>query len=245
MLRMTPITDAKKAEEYYSKSDGGYYLEAGDLHREWGGKGAALLGLTGPPDFEQFKRLVHGLDPRTGKQLTAKLIEDRIPGWDVTASVPKGVTSALERGDRRIQAALWEAGREAMADLERYATTRVRKGGKQEDRVTGNLVWYAVEHAESRPTKEDNMSDWDRHIHFVVFNETFDPVEKEWKAVKYRPIMDERKYFDRRFDMRMAGKLAGLGYEIEIKFKADGQGGKKYYSWDIKGIPAGPARTYR
>ena len=237
MLRMKPIADARKAESYYAKSDGGYYLDADDLHREWGGNGAALLGLSGAPDFEQFKNLVHGLDPHTGKQLTAKLIEDRVPGWDVTASVPKGVTTALERGDARIHAVLWEAARETMADLEQLATTRVRKGGKQDDRVTGNLVWYAVEHPETRPTKEDHMPDWDRHIHFVVFNETFDPVEKEWKAVKFRPIMDLRKYFDRRFDMRLAGKLAELGYEIETRFKADGSGGRKYHSWDIKGIP--------
>src|SRR6266446_4352162 len=118
MLRMKPIADARKAESYYAKSDGGYYLADDDLRREWGGKGAGLLGLDGTPDFEEFKRLVHGLDPNTGKQ--------------VTASVPKGVTTALERGDSRIHDALWEAARETMADLERHATTRVRKGGKQE-----------------------------------------------------------------------------------------------------------------
>ena len=67
----------------------------------------------GRPDYEQFKRLIHGLDPHTGEQLTAKLIEDRIPGWDVTASVPKGVTTALERGDARIRQGVM--GRRAMA----------------------------------------------------------------------------------------------------------------------------------
>src|SRR5437660_787352 len=126
---------------YYAKSDGGYYLDDHDLHREWRGKGAAQLGLAGPPDYEQFRRLIHGLDPQTGEQLTAKLIDDRIPGWDVTASLPKGVTTALERGDGRIRDVLWQAARQALADMEEMATTRVRKGGRQEDRVTGNLVW--------------------------------------------------------------------------------------------------------
>ena len=46
-----------------------------------------------------------------------------------------------------------------------------------------------------------------------------------------------RKYFDRRFDMRLAGKLAGLGYEIETQFKADGTAARSTISWDIKGIP--------
>src|SRR5215467_1071775 len=128
MLRIQPIADAKAAESYYSKSDGGYYLQADDLRREWGGKGAERLGLSGPPEYEQFKRLIHGLDPHTGEQLTAKLIEDRVPGWDVTASVPKGVTTALERGDQRIRDVIWNAGRKVMAELEEMATTRVRKG---------------------------------------------------------------------------------------------------------------------
>lgn len=237
MLRFTPIENAAHAESYYAKSDGGYYLQADDLHREWGGKGTDRLGLSGPPDYEQFKRLIHGLDPHSGKQLTAKLIEKRIPGWDVTASLPKGVTTALERGDERIRDVLWWAGRRALADLEAMATTRVRKGGRQEDRVTGNLLWYAKEDPETRPTKEDKMPDWDRHIHFVVFNLTYDAVEDQWKAVKFRPTMDRRKYFSHRFDLYLSRGLTGLGYEIETKFKADGKAGRKYHTWDIKGIP--------
>jgi conjugative relaxase-like TrwC/TraI family protein len=244
MLRFTPIENARQAEHYYSVSDGGYYLGAGDLHREWGGKAAAMLGLTGRPDYEQFKRLINGLDPETGEQLTAKLIDDRVPGWDVTASVPKGVTTALERGDGRIREVIWQAGRQAMAELEELAATRVRKGGRQEDRETGNLVWYATEHPETRPTKQDGMPDWDRHIHFVVFNETLDPVEQQWKAVKFRPIMDLHKWFSTRFDMYVASGMADLGYEIETKYKADDKGGRKYYSWDIKGIPESVIKNF-
>ncbi len=45
--------------------------------------------------------------------------------------------------------------------------------------------------------------------------------------------MDIRRFFDRSFDTILAAKLAGLGYEIETKWKPDG----KYHSWDIKGIP--------
>ena len=59
-------------------------------------------------------------------------------------------------------------------------------------------------------------------------------MEQKWKAVKFRPIMDIRKYFDRCFDTILAGKLAELGYEIETKWKADGTA---IHSWDIKGIP--------
>ena len=246
MLRMKPVGNAKRAELYYERSDAGYYRDGGGLHCEWGGKAATKMGLSGQPDYEHFKRLIHGLDPHTGKLLTAKLIENRIPAWDVTASVPKGVTIALERGDVRIQEALWSSVREAMAKLEEYATTRVRVGGRQEDRRTGNLAWYAVEHAETRPAIDPNlpeghrwreMPDPDRHIHCVIPNVTFDEVEGKWKAVKFRPVMDLRKFFDRTFDSTLAAKLTGLGYEVETRWKSPERGAGKYFSWDIKGIP--------
>jgi conjugative relaxase-like TrwC/TraI family protein len=242
---MKPVASGKRAEQYYARTDGGYYHEASGLRTEWGGKGAALLGLEGTPEFEQFKRLVHGLDPHTGEQLTAKLIDNRIPGWDVTASVPKGVTVALERGDSRIQDAIWQAGREAMAMLETYATTRVRVGGQQADRNTGNLAWYAVEHPETRPVEDESlpgdhpwrvMPDMDRHIHFFVSNLTFDAEEDKWKAVKFRPIMDLRRFFDRSFESLLSKKMADLGYGIETKWKRD-ERGTRYFTWDIQGIP--------
>ena len=69
-------------------------------------------------------------------------------------------------------------------------------------------------------------------------NLTWDDVERKWKAVKFRPIMDLRKYFDRCFDSICACKLLHeLGYELETEWKEDGKGNVKYYSWDIKGMP--------
>lgn len=244
MLRITPIENASQAETYYSKSDGGYYHKPDDLRTAWMGRGAELLGLSGPPDYEEFKRLIHGCDPRTGEQLTAKILENRIPGWDVNVHCPKGVTTILESGDSRIQDALWEATQEAIADLERFATTRVRKDGRQEDRVTGNVVAYAVEHAETRPAKEDKMPDPHRHIHVVIFNLTFDRDEGEWKAVKMRPVMDLRKYFDRRFNQRFASKVADLGYEIETKWDRNAKGHRKYMGWDVKGVPESVVKKF-
>ena len=107
MLRMKPQKDANRAEAYYPQSDAGYYVEGSGLHCEWGGKARLTLGLAGPPTFEQFRNLVHGLDPHTAEQLTARLLNGRLCGWDVTASNPKGVTLALEAGDERIHAAMW------------------------------------------------------------------------------------------------------------------------------------------
>ena len=74
-----------------------------------------------------------------------------------------------------------------MKKVEEYARTRVRVDGKQEDRVTANLVWYAVEHAETRPVEGESlpeghkwkvMPDQDRHIHVVIFNLTRDDADQ-------------------------------------------------------------------
>jgi conjugative relaxase-like TrwC/TraI family protein len=252
MLRMKPVgkgeQGAKKADLYYQKTDSGYYRGEGGLHCEWGGKGSPMLSLEGPPDYEHFKRLIRGLDPHSGEQLTARLRDDRIPCWDVTASIPKRVTIALERGDSRIQAKLWESVREAMAMLEQYASTRIRIDGQQDDRVTGNLLWYAVEHPDTRPVENEALPEdhqWrvmplpDRHVHIVIPNLTWDDEEKQWKAVKFRPIMDLRKYFDRCFDSIFAYKLSHeLGYALKTEFRDDAKGNSKYYSWDIDGMPA-------
>jgi hypothetical protein len=79
MLRIKPIENAEQAASYYAKSDAGYYLNPDTNRREWGGKAASLLRLTGDPEFGDFDRLIHGLNPKDGSQLTAKLIKDRIP----------------------------------------------------------------------------------------------------------------------------------------------------------------------
>jgi len=244
ILRIQPIVSASQAETYYATSDGGYYDKPDELRSAWLGRGAELLGLDGPPDFEHFKRLIHGLDPATGEQLTAKLLDNRLAGWDVNVHCPKGVTLVIEHGDSRVQDALWDATRETVADLERFATTRIRKGGKQDDRLTGNLVAYAVEHAETRPAKDDRMPDPHRHIHVVVMNVTYDKAEHEWKAVKFRPIMDLRKYFDRRFNQRLSHKLTELGYTVESKWKHGPRGERKYMGWDVTGIPASGIRKF-
>ena len=49
MLRMSPQKSAKRAEDYYGKADGGYYVDHTDLRRRWGGKGAGRLSLEGLP----------------------------------------------------------------------------------------------------------------------------------------------------------------------------------------------------
>jgi hypothetical protein len=49
--------------------------------------------------------------------------------------------------------------------------------------------------------------------------------------------MELRKYFDRRFNLRLSRKLAELGYMVETNWESDGRGRRKYMGWDIAGVP--------
>jgi conjugative relaxase-like TrwC/TraI family protein len=240
MLLMNPIKgkDADTAAQYFVQSDGGYYLDGTELRREWGGKGAPLLGLTGRPEFEQLDRLLKGRHPITGEKLTALQRDDHLAGWDFTARLPKNVTGMIERGDERIMPMMVREAKAAMADVEQMAMTRVRAGGENGDRVTGIMAWLMVEHPEARPAKEDGKSDYDRHLHFIVPNATWDREEQKWKALKVHDIFTLRKYFSHRFDLRISAGLADLGYELETKLKPDAKnGGMEYHTWDIKAAP--------
>jgi hypothetical protein len=53
---------------------------------------------------------MHGLDPHAGARLTAKPIDGRIPGWDITGSVSKAPPRRGSGGDRHIGQALWGRG---------------------------------------------------------------------------------------------------------------------------------------
>jgi hypothetical protein len=75
--------------------------------------------------------------------------------------------------------------RETMADIENRMETRVRgKGGdgqvRNEERITGNLIYASFVHTETRPI--DGIPDPHYHIHAFTFNATFDAEEERWKA---------------------------------------------------------------
>ncbi len=237
MIRFTPIKDAEAAAGYYGRTDGGYYMDDAGLRREMGGKLAQQLGLDGEPTLDQLTRMLNGLHPLTGKKLTARLVKNRICGTDLTASLPKEVTEAIEGGDSRVEKAVWDSLRRTLEEVEERVTTRVRKGFMQDDRVTSNMAWFAFEHPETRPTELDNMPRPDRHIHVVIPSMTLDEAEGQVKAIKWRPHFDLRKWFSHRFDLRLSTALADLGYDIETVTRDDSKGGQRYHSWRLKGMP--------
>jgi conjugative relaxase-like TrwC/TraI family protein len=226
MLNITNSQNAAAAVGYFrgSLAEADYY--AGEVAGVWHGQGAARLGLIGTVEGGMFERLLMNIDPRTGKRLTAVTRDDRRPGSDFTFNAPKGVSLAHAlTGDARILGVFRQAVVDTMREVERDAKTRVRAGGRDDDRVTGNLCWAEFLHTTGRPV--DGVPDPHLHIHAYVVNATWDAREQKWKALQWGDIKGEGAYYEAAFLARLAHGMKGLGYGIERRGRF----------WDISGLP--------
>ncbi|MEZ6063569.1 MAG: MobF family relaxase [Planctomycetaceae bacterium] len=233
MLRIIQNRSAASAKSYYSRAD--YYGEGQDRAGLWGGRTARQLGLEGRIREADFAALCDNRDPRSGEQLTARHNTDRTVGYDFNWHVPKGVSLAWAvGGDERIAEVFERSVQQTMAEIEAEAKTRVRTGGRQEDRTTGNLVWGQFLHTTARPD-EHGDADPHLHMHCFVFNVTHDPKENRYKAVQFRELKRDAPYFEARMHARLAKALKDeLGYSIE-------RSGRQ---WDIAGLPADLKRKF-
>ena len=109
------------------------------------------------------------------------------------------------------------AFKETMADIERRMEARVRGKDddgfqRDEDRVTGNLLYAAFTHRVTRPV--DGVPDPHYHIHAFVFNATYDELEARWKAGQFGNIKRDAPFYEAAFNARLAKELVKAGYGI-------------------------------
>ncbi|GAB1260741.1 MobF family relaxase [Aurantivibrio plasticivorans] len=213
MLRVYASKNAAQAKDYFRDelTKGDYYSEGQEIVGRWGGRAATMLGLSDEVTQQAFNRLVDNKDPRTGERLTARHKEDRRPGYDFTFNAPKSVTLAYERTqDKRILEAFRRALHDTMGDIEKAMHTRVRTKGRNEDRLTGNIVYATFEHYTSRPV-ESMAPDPNLHCHAYCLNATYDQEEQKWKAGQFGQIKTDAPYYEALFHSRLAKRLNDLG----------------------------------
>jgi conjugative relaxase-like TrwC/TraI family protein len=231
MLNVTMQKSPDAAKAYFAKSD--YYSEGQELVGRWGGKGAVLLGLFGEVGKADFDRLCDNLHPQSGRQLTSISRGDRRVGYDFTWSAPKSVSvvQALT-GDERIMRAFRDSIHDTMGEMEAEMQSRVRKGKRQEDRTTGNILWAEFVHLTSRPVK--GVVCPQLHAHCFAPNVTFDPVENTWKAGQFGKIKGDGYYWQAVQQARFANRLQSLGYLIR----------KTKDAFEIDGVPEAVLKKY-
>ena len=112
--------------------------------------------------------------------------------------------------------------RSALHEFEAFAATRVRTVSAESDRLTGNFAAALFTHDTSRAL------DPHLHTHCIVFNATFDPVEKRWKALQNYELLRARKFAENAYYHELARELRSFGYRIRNRARGD---------FEIEGVP--------
>ncbi|RMH24239.1 MAG: conjugative relaxase [Planctomycetota bacterium] len=231
MLRIIQNSTPAGAKSYYSTAD--YYAEGQELAGVWRGKAAARLGLSGEVRREDWDALCDNRNPSTGEPLTARTKSDRRVGYDFNFHVPKSVSLLYGlTGDARILDAFRESVDATMRDIESEMQTRVRVGGRNEDRTTGNMLWGEFIHTTARPV--NGVPDPHLHSHCFVFNATWDEKESRWKAGQFAGLKRDGPYFEALFHARLARRMEQLGLPT-VRTK---QG------WELAGVPDAAIRRF-
>lgn len=224
MLRINSIASGQPAAIYFGQGGADYYL-GGEAPAYWHGKAAKQLGLQGEVLDQHFRNLMNNRTP-DGSRLTQRDNPKRRAAYDFTFSGSKSLTILRAiAGDERIEQAVRNSANKTMNLAQQDARVRVRKGGQNTDRVTGNMAWIDRIHQTTRDI--DGEPDPHLHLHAVAANVSWDAVEEKWKALEVGNIKAEGDYYQAMFRQELAQQIQNLGYAIR-RTKND---------FEIAGIP--------
>src|SRR6202051_2113875 len=182
-------------------------------------------------DLAVFSALEQNLNPETGEKLTPRTnktrkewwfnpetgkreireVDDRRSGMDMPMIVPKTVSEVWAENretefGRAIYLEFISAKYRGMALAERLAMTRVRRGGADYSRRTGNLLYLSVIHEDARPVGSD-VPDPMLHAHNYIFNLTWDEEEGRLKAVDLHDVLKRADTIDALLIRNSAGSI--------------------------------------
>ncbi len=207
---------AAGAESYFNSSlvQADYYINDQELQGRFYGRLAERLELDSEATKEAFFSLCENIHPKENTPLTPRTKEERTVGYDINFHCPKSVSllHVLSK-DSHVLNIFQNSVQDTMKHIEQDVMTRVRKGGRYEDRKTGELVWAEFTHQTARPVK-GHTPDPHLHSHCFVFNATWDQEEQSFKAAQFRDIKRDMPYYQARFHKLMADRLTEAGYKI-------------------------------
>ncbi|MBL9212707.1 MAG: relaxase domain-containing protein [Opitutaceae bacterium] len=178
---------------------------------EWIGDGARALGLDGSVTDAPFEALRCNRHPTTGEELTALGAKKLVAFIDVQLSAPKDVSVlAMVGGDERVRAAFAESVKVVLAEMERFAAVRERRGEAKHSesfRLTGNFAGALFLHDASRDL------DPQLHAHAVLANATWDAGRQGWFALQPAEMLRASPYLRQVLYRELASRLRSLGYE--------------------------------
>lgn len=217
------LTDAAAARRYY-EADDYWSREAGG---QWQGEAARALGLDGAVESDQFVTLLSGkLPDGTVIGTTRHGIREHTPGFDLTMSAPKSVsTLALVGGDRRLIDAHARAVQVALDYTERHAcVTRIRDGERIDRIATARIAAAQFLHVTARATEQGEPAP-QLHTHNVILNLTRDD-DGTWRSLDARDLYRLQKDIGAIYHQQLAAEVCQLGYAVTIApdttFEIDG-----------------------
>ncbi len=220
VVSVSSVGSAAGAAEYYAKDN--YYLaDQSAEQREWGGEGAARLGLGGPVEASQFEAILSGNLPN-GVTISGRGGGRHVAGIDLTFSAPKSVSLVgLVGKDERVVSAHLQAVRTTMEWAQKnLALARQGANGRETVR-TDNLVYALFSHKVSRSL------DPGIHVHAVVAGAT-QRADGEWRALRNVALYKENTLLGAIYHSELRASLEKLGYAVQLT--------GKHGSFEIAGI---------
>lgn len=218
------VTDEAVAQKRSRVED--YYLSTDEQPGVWWGHAAAELGLTGQSRREDFRRLMAGVDPRTGEALGRRLRSDGVRGFDLTFSAPKSVSvmSAVCGGEieRAVLRSHDAAVRGVMQVIEERATTRSGTNGVYRVDVAG-VGALLVRHRTSRAL------DPQLHTHAVLVAKV-KSADGRWRALDATMLYRDQRALGALYQAALRAELSarvGVVWGPVVKGQAE-----------IVGVPA-------
>ena len=163
-----------------------YYTGKGEAPGRWLGTATSEIQLSGQVEADALRALLNGNRPDGSGPLTRSgQVQNRVPGFDLTFSAPKGVSLMFGLGDPEVSRAVrdaHEAAVEASLDyMERHAAIGRRGKGGAISVLGDGFVAAGFRHRTSR------AGDPQLHTHVLVANVTRGP-DGRWTALDARRL---------------------------------------------------------